>query len=202
MKIKKQIFDRSLHQICWGRPLAAAALAGTLAFSTLAFSTLAFSPLAFSEIYKSTNKAGTPVFSDIKTKSSKPIVLPPLETHSFPKANTNESFEAAPVQTSQSVNYSSLLIQSPSEDQVFRNTAGNLSVSVSIAPPLQENHRIQILIDGVTVSAPQQETHFDLTEIYRGTHQLSAQIIDTSDNSIIKTSSPVQVHVKQHSILH
>lgn len=142
------------------------------------------------------------MFSDIKTKSSKPIVLPPLETHSFPKANTEESFETAPTQTHQPVNYSTLLIQSPSEGQVIRNTSGNLSVSVSIAPPLQENHRIQVLIDGTTVSAPQQETHFDLTEIYRGTHQLSAQIIDTSDNSIIKTSSPVQVHVKQHSILH
>ncbi|MDF1642896.1 MAG: hypothetical protein P1U80_01765 [Pseudomonadales bacterium] len=192
MKIKKQIFDRPLHQICWRRPLAVATLIGTLAFSTL----------ASSEIYKSTNKAGTPVFSDIKTKSSKPIVLPPLETHSFPKANTEESFEAAPAQTHQPVNYSTLLIQSPSKDQVIRNTSGNLSISVSIAPPLQENHRIQVLIDGATVSEPQQETDFELTEIYRGTHQLSVQIIDTSDNSIIKTSSPVQVHVKQHSILH
>lgn len=194
MKTRKQIFAQSLGKknSRYSLTFAGAILASCVTFSTL----------ANSEIYRSTNETGAPAFSDIKTKNAKPLTLQPLNTHTPPKADTSQAPASASQQPKQQAVYSSLRIQSPSNDQVIRSNSGDISISVTVSPALQNGHRIQILIDGAVVSAAQSTTDFTLNEVYRGTHQLTARIIDLSNNSTLIISPPVEVHVKRHSILH
>ncbi|MBV1915399.1 MAG: DUF4124 domain-containing protein [Pseudomonadales bacterium] len=190
MKMIKQVSASFLRQSCRGLWLV-------ITFSL----SLTFSALAISEIYQTTDKDGNAVFSDIKTDRSEPVTLQPTNTTTLPKLDTSNSFET---DSSQEIpaSYTSLLIQSPLNDETIRNTVGNVNVSVQVTPTLLANHGIQILVDGTAITKPLSNTHFQFGGIERGVHQLTAQIIDLSDGSVVETSPSVQIHLKQHSASH
>ncbi|MBV1959564.1 MAG: DUF4124 domain-containing protein [Pseudomonadales bacterium] len=190
MEMIKQLFENILRQPSRG---IWAALTFCLALS--------FSALAISEIYQSTDSDGNTVFSDTKSDRSEPVTLQPTNTTTLPKLDTTDFIETEPSEEAPA-RYSSISIHSPLDDEVIRNTVGNVNVSVLIEPALQANHGIQILVDGTAVTEPLSNTQFQFGGIERGSHQLSAQIIDLSDDSVIETSPAVQFHVKQHSIRH
>lgn len=190
MKMIKQIFANIPRQPSRGAWTA-------LTF----FLALSFSTLAISEIYQSTDNDGNAVFSDIKSDRSEPVTLQPTNTTTLPKLDTTDHMETESSQEAP-VRYSSVSIQSPSDDEIIRNTVGNVNVSVLVEPALQANHGIQILVDGTAVTRPLSNTQFQFGGIERGSHQLSAQIVDLSDDSVVETSPTVQFHVKQHSIRH
>ena len=154
------------------------------------------------EIYKSTDNSGAAVFSDIKTRQSKAVSLPPMNTHT--PANTDHLFSEESTTSKKPLQnfYNQLEILSPNQDEVFRNNAGNITVEVIASPSLLANHKIQILMDGAVASEPQSTNQFSLSEIPRGEHSLSAQIIDTNDNEVLISSSAIQFHIKRHSTLH
>ena len=177
-------------------------LSATGIWLTVTFSIgLTFSTLAISEIYQTTDKDGNTVFSDIQTDRSEPVTLQPTNTTTLPKLESADFLETEPSEEIPA-GYTSLLIQSPANDETIRNTVGNFSVSVAVAPELTTNHGIQILVDGIAVTDALAINQFQITGAERGTHQLTAQIVDLSDGSVIETSLSVQIHVKQHSASH
>ena len=188
MKIAKQFFTVTRFIAMKAMPL----LAGLIL-------SLGCSSIASAEIYQSKDKTGAAVFSDIQTNNAKPMVLEPLNTHTpaktagFPFAATSTEPTNTPLN-----NYETLSIQSPSHDQVIRNQSGQLSVAVAITPALLSQHQIQILLDGSAASEPQQSGRFELNEINRGTYQITAQVIDSTTGVVLKSSSAITVHVKQH----
>ena len=157
---------------------------------------------SYAEIYKSTNDSGGAVFSDIKTNQSNTVALPPTNTHTPVQTDNLFKDTTTASEQSQTVVYDTLIIQSPSQDQVFRNNAGQVAVAVAITPALQGNHQIQILLDGSIATEPQSGNQFSVSELPRGAHSISAQVIDTADGSILISSPAIQFHIKSHSVLH
>lgn len=97
--------------------------------------------------------------------------------------------------------YSSLNITSPKEDQAIRSNNGQLTITLDVQPPLDvaSGHQIRIVIDDEIVGVGQSSS-ITLSEVYRGTHVLYAEIIDSQEN-IIQSSPSVTFHLLRRSAL-
>jgi len=166
----------------------------------------------FARIYKTVDEDGNVVFTDLAPKdSSKSIEIDAhnIYTPSTPAVaptnarnergqrreepdNEDENAESAAV-------YDTLHILTPADDEPVRENAGNLSVVVAASPDLDSRHSVVILLDGI-VSANEPATRIDLANIDRGTHVLTAQIVDAAGNVLI-ASNPTSFHMIRVSLL-
>ena len=166
---------------------------------------------AQARIYKTVDEDGNVVFTDVPPKdSSKSIEIEvgniyhtPQPTKIAPSQQGAEESAASDDPAGDEieepvVEYSTLQIVKPGEDEPVRENAGNLNVVVSISPALKANHSVQILLDG-TVFATDFSTNIQLTNVDRGTHVLTAQIID-STGTVIMSSSPTSFHMQRISV--
>lgn len=165
---------------------------------------LAGSP-ALAAIYKTVDEDGNVVFTDVPPKDqSKAIEIDARNTYQptpLPAASTPAATATDGAETEEelAVNYESLRITSPADDEAVRENAGNVTISVSANPSLdvQQGHRVQILVDGSPL-ANAAATSVSLTNIDRGTHLLVAQILD-ADGQVLISSSPVTFHMLRYS---
>lgn len=96
--------------------------------------------------------------------------------------------------------YRNFQIIRPTNDQNIINTGGQVDVEISIAPPLQATHRLNLYLDGRLVTGfPRNTAIYALTAVPRGTHNLTAAVADASGNTI-QESPPVVFNVRQESI--
>jgi hypothetical protein len=97
----------------------------------------------------------------------------------------------------QPFSYESLSIASPAAEETLWNIEGVLNVSLSLAPALQSGHRVRVYFDGT----PQMVsgTSFQLEGVYRGVHNLQAEVIDQSGRLKIR-SQPGRFYVQQNAI--
>jgi len=95
--------------------------------------------------------------------------------------------------------YRRLGIVSPADDASVRQNAGNVTVEVALEPGLSANHRLQLLLDGAPVETGK-ESRFELTNVDRGTHSLTARVLDQSGAAVIE-SEPSVFHLQRYSIL-
>ena len=150
---------------------------------------------AFSGVYKQTNPDGSVTFSDVPAeKDAKPIKLPPASTYSPPALPRSES-TTRPTPATTEVNYESVSITSPSNDTAVRNNAGNLTVNFSVKPSLQPGHSYVLLMDGKNVGEGTAGS-VQLTNIDRGSHTFTVQVVGANKEMIIQ-SSAVVVHLQR-----
>jgi len=163
-------------------------------FPKLTLTTLLYLMISFfsvellhAEIYVWTDENGNKVFGDEPKKSdqAKPVELEPLTVLQFPKG-TGNVVDSTPSTTNP---YTAFAIISPTEDETIRDNAGSLSVSLSIEPSLVEGHKIQLYIDGSPYQSAQASLSFNLANLDRGTHSVSASVIDESGKNLTQTQS-------------
>ncbi len=66
----------------------------------------------------------------------------------------------------------------PEPDATLVNPSGDLIVTVTSEPVLQAGHNYRLLLDGVAVGQAGRSPVFPLSNVDRGTHQLSVEIFD------------------------
>lgn len=96
------------------------------------------------------------------------------------------------------VRYESLTISAPGAEQTLWNIAGVLNVSLAVTPGLQSDHQLRVYLDG---GSPQvvNSTNFQLEEVYRGVHNIQAEIVDVSGAVMIR-SQPNRFYVQQTTV--
>lgn len=154
------------------------------------------------EAYKWVDAEGVVHYSDRPEPGAEAIELPtyqppsgartPAPTSSYTRRNDTQTEDAA-----QPFSYQSLTVASPAADQTLWNIEGVLSVSLSLSPGLQSGHRIRVYFDGT----PQMVsgTSFQIEGVYRGQHNLQAEVIDPSGKLMIR-SEPSRFYVQQNAI--
>ncbi|HEX7011723.1 MAG TPA: DUF4124 domain-containing protein [Steroidobacteraceae bacterium] len=96
--------------------------------------------------------------------------------------------------------YRDLEIWKPSQDETIVNTGGQVTVNVRVNPPLQSGHSLNLYLDGRLVEGfPPNATSFDLTEVPRGTHDVTVTVTDERGTRL-QQSETVRFHVRQTSI--
>ncbi|HSC84500.1 MAG TPA: DUF4124 domain-containing protein [Pseudomonas sp.] len=95
--------------------------------------------------------------------------------------------------------YQVLRLLIPEPDAVIRDPAGNLIVTITSEPSLLPEHSFRLTMDGQIVGVVGRSPVFPLENIDRGTHQLSAEIIDANGRIVERTPSQ-PFHMKRISL--
>lgn len=149
---------------------------------------------AFSEVYRSVSKEGNVTYSDVPDINSEKLDLPELSTYKpiskkETKKYTAEQSAQKEDQTS-SVSYTGLKILSPSNNDSIRGNAGNVPVQLLVSPNLKIKlgHRFILSIDGKQVASTT-VSRYKLTNIERGSHTLTVQIINKNNKALTRAVS-------------
>ena len=156
-------------------------------------------------VWKWVDKKGVTHYSDqpvagavqvdlsVQTYDSREATIPPADRPSTPP--TSSSSNAA------TSTYASIAITSPTNEETITGTGGQISVAVHVEPSVGAGDSIRLELDGLTVSESNSSaTSFQLTDVGRGAHSISASIVG-NNGQVVKQSAAVTFYVQQTSVL-
>jgi hypothetical protein len=156
---------------------------------------------AEAQIYRWVDENGVVHYADTPHPGAEEVTLPddpagPAPQQSFGAQRPQPSDDAQ--DAGQPFDYESLTIASPAPEETLWNIEGRLNVDLNLQPALRPGHQLRVYFDGEprVVSAPE----FALEEVYRGTHNLQAEVIDEAGRLLIR-SEPSRFYVQQTSIV-
>ena len=156
---------------------------------------------AQAEVYKSINASGEVIYSDVPSRGAERIEMPALPTYT-PVPLPVPAAPADSAGPADDATYNSFSITRPLDDETIRSNNGSVNLSVSLDPGLQieQGHRIQFFLDGKPQGKPVARMSASLQNVDRGTHSVSAAVIDESGDAVIN-ALPVTIHIMRASIL-
>jgi hypothetical protein len=149
-------------------------------------------------IYRTTDKDGNVVYTDAPpsgTNTTEEVKLPPTNT-APPPPDIPRPKEPEP--TDSAVAYE-VAITSPANESTIAMGPGNFSVSASVKPGLSKGQTLQLFMDGEAQGEPQKGTSWNLTNVFRGGHDLTVNLLDR-EGQVIASSDAVRVYVLRPSI--
>lgn len=151
--------------------------------------------LASAQIYKTIDKNGNVVYTDQPSKSGTAHETVELkQTNTAPPPPEVVRPEPEPDEDAESTVSYNVAITAPEHEATIPNGPGNFPLVASLEPRLAEGENLQLYVDGVAWGDPQRALVWQLTNVFRGAHDLTVSVID-ADNSPISTSTPVRVYV-------
>ncbi|MCU1760362.1 DUF4124 domain-containing protein [Pseudomonas sp. 14P_8.1_Bac3] len=142
------------------------------------------------DVFTYVDAQGNRVFTD--QPGSRNAKRVPLATSNRMSANPTG---AAPGVTGQKpatkplFHYDMLRVLVPDPDATIRSSAGELIVSVTSEPGLQRGHHYRLLLDGQPTAEPGPSPVFALSNIDRGSHNLSVEILDEHGRTVERTAN-------------
>lgn len=141
------------------------------------------------EVFTYVDAQGNRVFTD-QPKNGNARHVPLAIGNRMPAANTAPAMASThKPEQKPPFRYDLLRILVPEPDATVRSTAGEIIVSVTSEPGLQRGHRYRLLLDGQPTAEPGLSPVFPLTNIDRGTHQLSVEILDEQGQIVERTAN-------------
>ncbi|RMS76707.1 hypothetical protein ALP59_00081 [Pseudomonas savastanoi] len=159
---------------------------------------------ALAQIYKYTDANGNTAFSNQPPNGAKTEVveLPPLnsietQTPSRPVVNSApQPAQAQPQPQSQpQTAYDVLELTDLPADEALRANNGTFIIGVKIQPRLQQNHRLQLLLDGNLYGQPSNLPRFQVVNIDRGEHSFAVVVKD--GERIIQQSETITLTIQR-----
>ncbi|WP_283189667.1 DUF4124 domain-containing protein [Pseudomonas sp. PMCC200344] len=142
------------------------------------------------EVFTYVDAQGNRVYTDQPGSGNAKRV--PMATSNRMSANPGG---AAPVmagkkaETKPLFHYDMLRVLVPEPDATVRSSAGEIIVSVTSEPGLQRGHRYRLLLDGQPTADPGLSPVFALSNIDRGSHNLSVEILDEQGRIVERTAN-------------
>ena len=154
------------------------------------------------DVYRWVDEQGQVVYSDMPAPGAEQlrIDVPAPAAQPAPAAGGEEPAAGEPQPPAPLFRYDTFEILSPAPEEVLWNIEGQLNVSLRIRPTLQRGHSATLYLDdqpAATISSG--NTSATLSEVYRGTHSLRADIRDAAGNRLAQAPT-VSFAVRQTSI--
>lgn len=149
---------------------------------------------SLAEVYKLVDEDGNITYTDQPASAADTATLAklsPLNQIPTLLASTDDG------ETERFAGYSSALIVSPENDSIIPHSQISIIIQLSLSPQLQAGHRVQFWFDGAPQGQPVAATAYQIDNIERGSHSLSARVFNSQGQLLISTPS-VEVHVKRH----
>lgn len=160
------------------------------------------STTASAQAYRWVDDAGIVHYSDRPQPGAEQIALPKpntsnrLSSRSSNTTRSNPSADAAE-KPKAPVRYESFTVVSPAPEETLWNIDGALNVSLALSPALQPGHQVRVYFDGqarIVTSA-----NFQLENVYRGAHNLQAEILDETGKLMIRSQAS-RFYVQQNKV--
>ncbi len=148
-------------------------------------------------VYKTVDAEGNIVFSDVPSDGAEEITIKKAQAINPPKAR---SFKLSPAEDKPNkFNYTKLTIDNPENDATIHGGDGNVNITATLEPELNENDVIVLFMDGKEMLSGR-SAQFLLANVDRGTHSISVAVKNEDDN-VLKRSDKVTFHVRRTSLL-
>lgn len=148
-------------------------------------------------VYTHTESDGNVSYSDTPLNNSKMLIVPegnktslPFSTQAKPTATSSTST----LGTADKKSYTIFSITTPTDQTTFQNQR-EIPVVIQVEPKLQEGDKIQLFIDGNKYGNPAESTSLTTGQLDRGSHTLSAAIVD-NNNVILKQTNTITIYVQ------
>lgn len=157
--------------------------------------------LGSADVYRWVDADGVTHFSDQPHAGAERITI----TVSKPARGANDSVGVSRSGTNTSqqpattVGYQSLVVTKPTQDQVLWNIEGQLDVAATLQPALRPGHALVFTLDGRTQKAEPGASTSRFTEVYRGEHSLTVDVVDSAGKALM-SSATIRFNVRQTSI--
>ncbi len=148
-----------------------------------------------SEIYKWTDSNGNVHYSDKPAPGAEQVNIPTGEVFSSPSKEPEEN-PPEEKNTPAETGYEKISIIEPADQTTIRNPQGTVSVALNLQPQLRKEDAVQVLVDGEPISPPKPATVFFLQNLTRGSHTITAQVVN-SEGNILKTSDSITIFMMQ-----
>lgn len=177
----------------------------------LALLLISMAGMTYATVFVNTNSNGGIEYTDTPSDTSQKLDVPAVNSISTSKpaapaatpaaaADSAASQAAAPSEAiSTDTTYQSFAITSPKNEENIQNQAV-ISVSMSADPNIKPGDKIQLMLDGKPVGTPTSALYQEIGLVERGTHTLFAEIIN-SQNQAIKRSSSLTIYVHRNSAI-
>lgn len=151
-----------------------------------------------SPIYRTTDAQGNVVFTDTPPdgdRKAEPVIIPPTNTAQPVEVPERQGApEAEAAQDAPAV-----VITAPADQTTIPMGPGDFSVSASVDPGLESGQRLQLYVDGAPSGGPQTDSYWNLTNVFRGEHQLTVAVLN-ADGETLTSSEAITVYVLRPSI--
>lgn len=154
---------------------------------------------AGTEAYKWTDEDGVVHYSDRPVPGATRIVLaePNRSRSPAPQRKDATAAEQEPARDSAPAGYESLVVTTPGAEETLWNIEGVLNVSLALNPGLQPGHQVRVYFDGQPRLV--QGTSFQLEEVWRGVHNLQAEVLDETGRLMIRSRTN-RFYVQQSTV--
>ncbi|MEZ5497957.1 MAG: DUF4124 domain-containing protein [Steroidobacteraceae bacterium] len=171
-----------------------------IAFTLTLAAAMTLAVVADAGIYRWVDANGVVHYSDRPTEGAQKVEVqvqtykaPPPPANATPAQPSNPGANNAPLARS-------CEISSPGADEALINV-NTVTVGVRIEPAPLSGQFVQIYLDGRRVDGLSPTgTSFTLSPVYRGTHTVSAVLMDANGGTLCR-SAAVTFHVRQPSLL-
>lgn len=156
------------------------------------FLALAIPLVEAATIYKTVDDNGNIVFTDTQSsdRPGETINLRPITA--IPSVPTSRPIPA-PVKVPRKKQYSQFIISQPGNNVTLRNQE-TITVKLAVSPRMQFDHSIRLRVNGALVAESRRQLTFELKDVERGSHTLTAEIVDSQQQVIESTSNSFFVH--------
>jgi hypothetical protein len=161
--------------------------------------------LAAGPTYRWVDAQGQVHYSDRPVEGAVEVELPGITSYTPPAidtaAPTSGEPAAAPAPSNEGpVQPTGVRVSSPEPEETLWNLGGRLPVAVAVEPELSPGLKVNLYLDGNrVVDGEPGRLAFELDDIQRGEHSLSAAVEDDSGTEILR-SEPIRFYVQQTSI--
>jgi hypothetical protein len=150
------------------------------------------SSVATAEVYKSVGSDGRAIYTDRPIENATKLDLSLTPAPSPSPEPSNQPSEGGFVGP-----YTSFEIASPLDNTTVRNETREIDVSILLDPPLQDDHRLRVEVDGVDAEGDLgKRTQIRLGGLPFGSHRVQARIEDDADG-VVAATPLINVHVRQ-----
>ncbi|WP_244913059.1 DUF4124 domain-containing protein [Methylophaga nitratireducenticrescens] len=165
--------------------------------------------VAAEDIYRWVDDNGNQVYSDQpgengenaeKIELQQPMTYSPVQIPEVTDAASDEEQEKSD-NTDAVPNYK-VAIVAPEDDVGLRVNNGNVTVNLQAFPALnpERGDLIQLYLDGLPAGMPMAQLSFMLENLDRGTHTLSAKVLNAS-GEVLAQSETITFHLQRTSLL-
>lgn len=159
---------------------------------------LAVTP-AVAQIYKSTDADGNVVYTDAPPPNTASEQVELQHTNTAPPPPAMPRAEPAPDTAPAAPEAPRATITAPAPETTIPMGGGNFSVSAHVEPRLERGQALRLTIDGEPEGEPQPSGFWDLSNVFRGAHDLVVEVVD-ADGKVLSSSEPVRVYVMRPSV--
>jgi hypothetical protein len=154
------------------------------------------------KVYKSVDENGRVIFTDIQP-SDKPAELIKVQpTNTTPKIADDAKSSSVDDEVVSTVGYTRFTITSPANNQTMEYDVSSVDVTLALEPALQEEHRVQFILDGKPYDEPGTTLSTRFGNLTRGSHSVQALVLNAKGKRIKSTrvvAFTIQLHTEQQT---